>query len=382
MGTPFKERLNQAAISDIATAVQSAWAEFPAAAFIQTASDGLDALELMARVAQIAQALGQHLPDDFATASDVLVRALGEAAPVDAPEAATREGQGIRGFLALPVTRWVADSGQENPQAALQALGEMTSRFSAEFDIRAFIAQHPEITWAQLKVWATDADPHRRRLASEGPRPYLPWGRKIKALIEDPAPGLEILEMLRDDPELYVRRSVANHLNDIARHQPGLVVQVARRWLEEPLEGEALARRRQMVRHALRGLLKKADPGALDLMGYHRESPAQIEGLSADDTASLGSALTWSFEAHNPSDAPVQVRLDYVLHRPLAKGKIGTRICHIAERQLEAGQRVLYDRTHSFKAVTTRSDYPGAHRIEVRINGVVRSEVGFEVVTA
>jgi 3-methyladenine DNA glycosylase AlkC len=83
---------------------------------------------------------------------------------------------------------------------------------------------------AILSDWAKDENPHVRRLVSEGTRPRLPWTMQLKPFIEDPRPVLKLLEKLKTDPVLMVRRSVANNLNDIAKDNPDLVVKTLRRW--------------------------------------------------------------------------------------------------------------------------------------------------------
>lgn len=378
--TAFKHKLGPEAVKQIADAVEAAWPALPRAALLAHALAPLDGLELMARVVHIAESLALYLPDDFEAARDVLLAALGEPAPVEAPEAATRlPVGGVRGFATLPLTRWVALAGVDHPEAALAGLEEMTKRFSAEFDVRPFIEAHPEITWVTIQRWTADPDAHVRRLASEGTRPYLPWGKRVRALIDDPEPGLAILHTLRADPSVYVRRSVANHLNDVARHRPDRALEMAGVWLSEAIPEVERSDRQRMVRHGLRGLLKKADPGALALMGYDPESPVTLTDLHGASAVTLGERLAWGFTLSNPTAEDALIRVDYVLHRPLASGKISTRVCHVAERTLRAGAEAAYDLNHSFKAVSTRTDYPGAYRIEARINGKVRGEISFEV---
>ena len=154
----------------------------------------------------------------------------------------------------------------------MQAQHELTQRFTAEFSIRPFIERHPEATLARLAQWTQDPSPHVRRLVSEGTRPRLPWASRLRDFQRDPAPVLALLERLKDDPELYVRRSVANNLNDIGKDHPDLLADVARRWLQN-----ASPERRWIVRHALRSAIKRAEPGALSALGYGAAPTLAIE---------------------------------------------------------------------------------------------------------
>ena len=126
--------------------------------------------------------------------------------------------------------------------------------------MRAFLMRFQERTLERLKAWTKDPDVHVRRLCSEGTRPRLPWAIRIPAFIKDPGPVLPILEALKDDSQLYVRRSVANHLGDIAKDHPDLVFGICERWLEG-----ASADRRWIIRHALRHPAKKGIQAALRL---------------------------------------------------------------------------------------------------------------------
>ncbi len=375
MGEPFKEKLNAAAVAGIAKALEGAWPAFDAAAFVADATAGLAALELMDRVRHLADGLARHLPPAYPEAVAVLLDAIAPEAAPEAPKVSTRAHGGLAGFAMMPVTRFVAVYGLAHLDLAFDAFHRMTQRFSAEFDVRPFLAAEPARAWARLRAFAQDPNPHVRRLASEGTRPYLPWGVRVPALVADPEPGLAILALLRDDPSEYVRRSVANHLNDVARTHPDRVLAVAGEWLA----GEPSPDRRKLVRHALRGLLRAADPRALALMGFDPALPVTLSDLRVPATARLGERLPFSFTLTHTGVAEGRALVDYVLHRPLARGKRGTKIFRIAQRSLGPGQTVRYDTAHDFKAVTTRTDRPGAYRVEVRVNGRVLAGAAVEV---
>ncbi|MEZ4432269.1 MAG: DNA alkylation repair protein [bacterium] len=360
MAEPFKHRIDRRAVERIAAAITLT--AFDRAAFIADA-DRLDALELKARVTHIADALARHLPP-FPDALPALLGALGDPVPTEAPDA-DADDSGLRGFIAWPILRYVARHGLDHPAAALPALGEMTSRFSAEFAVRPYLVRHPDAAWEAVRGWAASDDPHRRRLASEGTRPRLPWGERLTASIADPRRGLAVIEALRDDPEEYVRRSVANHLNDVSKDHPERVLEIAARW-----KIDASPARERLVRHALRTLVKAADARALALVDCP-PADVQVEGLRGAAAVRIGEKLPFTLTLCNREDRPAKVRVDYLMHHVKANGSRRPKAFHLVDTTLAPGERRALGRSHDFRVVTTRRLHPGVHRVEVRVNGAV-----------
>ncbi len=180
-------------------------------------------------------------------------------------------------FRYMPFVFYVGQHGLGAFEESMLAQYELTKRFTAEFSIRPFLIHHEAATLARLRQWTVDPDPNVRRLVSEGTRPRLPWAPRLPAFIADPAPVLELLELLRDDPSEYVRRSVANNLNDISKDHPDVVVEVARRWWADGDEP-----RRRLVRHALRTLVKRGDPAALEVLGHVGADHLVVREVSID----------------------------------------------------------------------------------------------------
>lgn len=262
-GMPLKHLLGPEAVDCLAHNVKTVFPEFDAKAFRSTALEELELLGILERGQKLARALRQHLPDNFGSATSVLLASL-------TPPLTRTDDVGLSVFFYLPHACFVAEYGLDpnnndglDPfEIAMQAQYELTQRFSAEFSIRPFLIRAPERTLARLLEWTSDASPHVRRLCSEGTRPRLPWAARIPAFIQNPAPVLPILEALKDDVDLYVRRSVANHLGDIAKDHPELAYAVCERWL-----AEASQERKWLIRHALRHPAKKGDPLAIALRG-------------------------------------------------------------------------------------------------------------------
>ncbi len=260
-GSSLATLLDREAIDCLAHNLRLAHSDFDTRSFRQRAQEGLAPLGLMDRAHHLAGALRSHLPADYAAAANVLVRSL-------TPPLTRTEDFGLAGFFYLPHVMFVAtygldpgnNRGRDPFEASMQAQYELTRRFSAEFSIRPFLERWPDRTLARLAAWTRDPDPHVRRLCSEGTRPRLPWASRLTAFIRDPRPVLPLLETLKDDPNLYVRRSVANHLGDIAKDHPELVFDLCARWLDG-----ADANRRWLIRHAVRHPARKGVKAALRL---------------------------------------------------------------------------------------------------------------------
>jgi 3-methyladenine DNA glycosylase AlkC len=258
-GSTLKVLLDREAIDCLAHNLRLVHAGFDGPGFRRTALEGLGPLSILRRGEHLARALRAHLPMRYEDAVAVLLASL-------TPPQSQTDDLGLGVFFYLPHTCFVAlygldaehNGGRDPFEVSMQAQYELTRRFTAEFSIRPFLIRHLERTLVRLMEWTSDPDPHVRRLCSEGTRPRLPWARRIPALIRDPRPALPILEALKDDPELYVRRSVANHLGDIAKDHPKLLFRLCERWLRGSWAG-----RRWLIRHALRHPAKKGVQAAL-----------------------------------------------------------------------------------------------------------------------
>lgn len=265
-GSTLKTLLDREAIACLAHNLSWAWPSFDSAAFVRRAVNDLEPLGLMQRAGHLADALRKSLPATYAEAIGILLRSL-------TPPLSRTNDFGLAGFFYLPHVTFVArygldaghNSGRDPFDVSMKAQYELTRRFSAEFSIRPFLQHWPERTLAVLYTWAEDPDPHVRRLCSEGTRPRLPWAARLPAFIRDPQPVLPLLERLKDDADLYVRRSVANHLGDIAKDHPDLVFAICARWLEG-----AGAERKWLIRHAVRHPARNGVKAALRLRALAR----------------------------------------------------------------------------------------------------------------
>lgn len=363
---PLKNQFGPDVVTRIGRMVGGAWPDFDRSRFETLALDGFEALELTPRARHISDALAETLPPDRDEAMRILVESLG---PAGEEERLT----GMAGFLYLPHSIFVADHGTDHFETAMRAQYEITRRFTSEFSIRTYLERFPDRTLARLREWTSDPDVHVRRLVSEGTRPRLPWAGRLRAFQKDPAPVLELLEHLKDDPEEYVRRSVANNLNDIAKDHPGTVIEVTSRWAEG-----ADANRMKLIRHALRTLVKAGDPDALAVLGYTADTPVRVRGVTCSpEEAEIGGKVQLVIEIENPSGDPAPVLVDFRVHFVKANGEAKPKVFKGAELVVEPGGLESLRRTVSLRQHSTRKHYPGRHEVDVLVNGVVRPGTAF-----
>jgi 3-methyladenine DNA glycosylase AlkC len=260
---------------------------------------------------------------------------------------------------------FVAAYGLEHLDLSLGALYELTKRFTAEGAIRTFLQRYPEQTLAQLAEWASDPNCHVRRLVSEGTRPRLPLAPRLRAFVKDPRPVLALLELLKADPVLMVRRSVANNLNDIAKDHPDLVVETLARWKQAADPGTEW-----IIGHAARTLLKQGHTGALALLGYGAETAISPASLQLSQTSvRMGEDLVFAIEIQSTADAPQNLMIDYVVHQRKANGKLAPKVFKLARKRLGPRETLNLTKRHAFRLLSTRVYYPGRHALELQING-------------
>ncbi|HVF03220.1 MAG TPA: DNA alkylation repair protein [Frankiaceae bacterium] len=347
----FKDEISPALVAALAAELRGAWPAFPVESFTARATDGLAPLALMERVRHVAGALGETLPARFADAARVLDRAVDSAT--------------FTGWMTLPCGEYVAAHGIDEPHVALPLLARLTPKFSSEAPIRPFVERHPDVTFGYLREWTRSDDEHVRRLVSEGTRPRLPWASRLRGLVEDPAPAVALLDVLYDDPSLYVRRSVANHLNDIAKDHPALALEIARRWQASGGDGAAW-----VVRHGLRTLVKRGDPEALGLLGFDHAAAVRLASLTVSPARlPIGGEAT--IELTLTADRATRVVVDYVVHHAGARGTRAPKVFKLTSRTIDPAAPERIVRRHRFREVSVRRLYPGPHRVEIQVNGRV-----------
>lgn len=362
---PFKALYNVAMATDMAEKIAGIETRFDQAGFVEQIAASVDTLELKGRINLFAAALRDHLPPDYPEALAILLKLLG-------PSGDYSEGMFNDGWQLMPIAAFVERYGLDYLHESLAAMHAITQRNTAEFAIRPFIERYPDELLATLRRWTSDRSEHVRRLVSEGTRTRLPWAARLPAFIADPAPVLELLELLRDDPSLYVRKSVANNLNDIAKDHPDFVLATLTRWNADASDGT-----RWIIRHALRTLIKQGHPEALELLGV---GAAQIRlvALRLDpDPLPFDGTLTVDLTLQSEESAPQQCIIDYVMHFMGANGRMRPKVFKLRSLTIKPGETVQLRQRHSFRPITIRRYYPGRHRAEIQVNGTLLGGADF-----
>ena len=375
MAQALKHLINAGTVRETARHLRRAWSAFDAQGFEAHALDGLEGLEFKARAQHLADALGQTLPKDFQVAAEVIEAALAPPAQTDDLGALNPGDAGLAGWAVWPLSEYVARHGLDDPERGLRALRELTQRFTAEYAIRPFIERHPDLAYATLATWAHDPNLHVRRLVSEGSRPRLPWGLRLQSLVQDPSPTLPLLAALQDDPSDYVRRSVANHLNDIAKDHPQVVVD----WLRTHLPG-APAPRRALLRHASRTLVKQGHPGAMKAWGLGSAWRGEAVLTLTPRRVKLGDGITFTLQLRSNSARVQKLAVDYAVHHVKADGSRTPKVFKGWTIELPARGEATLVKRHSLRPVTTRRYHPGEHGLVVQVNGRPVAESTFALV--
>lgn len=344
---------------------------FDGTGFTRLACQGLADNSLGDRIQQVRRALKQFLPEDFDTAVAILIESLGPKLAND--DLGDIDLSSPTGFIVTAQTAYVARYGLDHFDTSMQAFHEMTQRFSAEGSIRYFLKAHEEKTLAVLAQWCDDPSPHVRRLVSEGTRPRLPMMMRLHQYVENPKPVLALLEKLKDDPCLFVRRSVANNLNDIAKDNPQLVTDTLERWNQVPSRHTAW-----VTQHALRSLVKQGSPAALRLLGYDNGIDIQVKHFELDkQQISLGNTLNIQLQLEAPQ--PGKLMIDYVIHHMKANGQHRPKVFKWAKKEIQPGETLSLEKRHAVREITTRKYYPGQHRLELQVNGRIVAETTFNL---
>ncbi len=345
----LKNWFDEAFFRELAEHFHQQYSKFDRKAFVISAMDGLDMLSLMQRLRRTTELVAQQLPSDFDRALEIL-----------APVAPVYQGT----FKGMFFPDFVGVYGRDHFDRSLDALKYFTRYSSSEFAIREFLRLDLERTLDVMTDWAGDEDHHVRRLASEGSRPRLPWSFQIRPLIEDPAPVKPVLDALSADPELYVRKSVANHLNDISKDHPELMLDWVNAW-DQGVEETAW-----ITKHASRSLLKQGHPRAFALFGFEASPDVSVSDFSlTPPVLSLGEALSFNFSITSNKKTAQKLAIDYIVHYVKKSGKTTTKVFKLRELVLPAGAKQEIKKSQTFADFTTRKHYSGDHRIEIVING-------------
>ena len=359
MAEAWKDKLNHNTVSEFALSIKSVYDVFPVDEFMKSAMDETwDNLELMARGRRITENMRKYLPDDYREAISIMDKAIVVCDDFF--------------LLCFPTFVELYGLDEENWDISIAAMELYTKYSSSEFAVRPFILNHEERMMAQMYAWSKHENEHVRRLSSEGCRPALPWGVALAKYKKDPTPILPILKQLKTDPSAYVRKSVANNLNDISKTRPDVVVQLAKDWYGKNNLTDWI------IKHGCRTLLKKGNRDVLAIFGFSNVDAVCVSGFALGaDSISIGEDITFSFEIE--TSAATKVRLEYGIDYVKANGKTNRKIFQISEIAMNANQKKAYSKSHSLADLSTRKHYPGVHSVALIVNGAQRGTLDFEV---
>ena len=364
------ELFNAAKVEKVAKEIEAVYGSFDTDAFVDEVMRLFPELELKERMYHIRDMFKKYLPDDYREATHILLEAL----PPELDN--SQKDDDFGDFIYAPYSEYVVAYGcnDEHLDFSLKALREMTKRFSVEFAIRDFINLYPQETLDMLKECALSDNYHERRLASEGLRPKLPWAKKLTL---DYKEASKHLEHLFCDDTRYIIRSVANHLNDIAKIDAPLVVETLKRWKET--KKQEAKEMDFIINHALRTLVKEGNEEALALLGYVKNPAIEVSKLKLlSDNVSVGESLV--FEVTIEAKEDVKLLIDYIIHFRTKLGTLSPKVHKLKKIVLKKGEQVTLQKKHLFKDnMSTRRFYSGEHRLEVQVNGLIVKSTSFSL---
>ncbi|UVM48035.1 DNA alkylation repair protein [Pseudomonas sp. B21-015] len=356
----LKEIFNAERLAHIATEMTAVYPEFDAKAFLKLAKTGLTELSVMQRMARVSECLHAVLPLGYEESLDVL-RAL-------APRLNSA-------FVSMFLPHYVATYGAHTFDLSMNALKYFTAFGSSEFAIRHFLRSDIERSLALMHDWSLDENEHVRRLASEGSRPRLPWSFRLEPVQADPTLAAAILDNLKADDSLYVRKSVANHLNDITKDHPEWVLALIEGW---SLENKHTA---WIARHALRSLIKQGNKRALAIIGAGGTPEVEIIDVKVEPAViRLGEKITLSFRVKSTVPDSQRLVIDYAIDYVKANGSTSAKVFKLKALTLSDNASEAISRSQHIKELTTRRHYAGQHAVHILVNGERLASTHFRII--
>lgn len=366
MSAQLKDMYNERFLREFGEKVNNIYCNFNVENFIDDIiTDDWDDLPLKARMRRITENLGQHLPMCYEDALKVLFS-------ID---------ESCIGFPYLFFPDFVEVYGQEeeNWELSMKAIERFTQRSSSEFAIRPFIVRDPDRVMNHMMIWAEHTNEHVRRLASEGCRPRLPWGMALKIFKKDPSKVLSILEKLKSDSSLYVRKSVANNLNDISKDNPDAVIDTAQRWININSHTDWI------LRKGCRTLIRDANPEVMKLFGYANFEDKELQITEASifvgpSEIKIGESCELRYELNIPKGESAHIRIEYGIDFVKSRGNVSRKLFLLSDKTVAGGTHLSGTKTHSFADLTTRRHYPGEHRINLMVNGQEKAHAILKII--
>ncbi len=367
MAELFKNIYNQQFFEQFTNIMVAIKPEFNKKSFIRTIYDDVwEERELKQRMRHITLVLKNHLSDNYKENIVVLLAIITYIKKNNIKEESIE-------YMFLP--DFIEVFGLDDYDTSIHAIEQVTQFTSCEFTVRPFIIRYKDKMIAQMKRWSGHDNAAVRRLATEGARPRLPWAMALPSLKKDPSPILPILESLKNDPSEYVRRSVANNLNDISKDNSAIVIELVKKWIGKTKATD------WVVKHGCRTLLKEGNTTVLGLFGFGSVAKIVVNNFKIHTPkVRIDNSLEFSFSLENTANESAKIRLEYGLYYQKANGTLSRKVFKISEKTYSENSVVLINRKQSFKIITTRKFYTGLHQLSIIINGVTFDKLDFQLI--
>lgn len=358
---PLKELFNKRFYSHLASEFKKSHSDFNSEKFLKDVTENIETRSLNERMRHTSLVLKNHLPQDYKKAIAILYKVIPHTQ---------------RGYTNLLFPDFVGLYGHDNPDISLEALKYFTQFGSSEFAIREFLKRDLKKTIKVMNQWAKDKNPHVRRLASEGSRPRLPWSFKLDDVIKDPKNTQSILETLKTDEDLYVKKSVANHLNDLSKDNTQYMLEIIKGW------DKSNAHTAWIIKHASRTLIKKGNAQSLAIFDFEKDPKLQLENFKITKSKlKLGENLEFKFDLISEKSKDQKLVVDYIIHYCKKGGELSPKVFKLKELTLKPKGKVSITKKQLLKDFSTRKHFSGKHFLEIQVNGKVYDKKEFTLNT-
>lgn len=356
----FKNLINEDVVRKISIEILRVHPKFDAKNFSKV-SHLFPQLELRGRALAISDSLKLCLPTNYVEALNILVKVI--------------KNKKLSGFSLWGFSEFIGQHGLDHFDESLKAMYVLTQHFTAEFAVRPFFQKDHHTVLGYFEKWSTDPNVHIRRWVSEGSRPLLPWGLRLNVFKDQPELSVALLHKLKHDEELYVRKSVANHLNDISKFNPKLVIKTLKLW-EQNCGSQHSEKLNWIRRHSLRTLIKKGHPDALKLMGVSIKPDIKLEKIILNKSRlKLGENLNFSVKLKSISKKTQDIILDYVIYFRKSNGTTTGKVFKLKSFSIPGTESIVIEKNHSLKPITTMKFYSGTHFLSVKVNGIESKKI-------
>ena len=357
MPEPLKNLYNAQLITTLCNQLINQYANFDVEAFTNHVFDKeWDKKELKERMMHISASFPIFIPYNYSKTLKLL--------KTISPKFNGFEYMFFPGFVEL--------YGLNDYEDSIKALEHFTEYASSEFAVRPFIKKFNRKMMSQMNIWADSKNYHIRRLATEGCRPRLPWAMALPEFKKDPRPILPILEKLKNDESEYVRRSVANNLNDISKDNPDIIIEIAKNWLGNTKEIDGV------VKHGCRTLFKQGQPEIMKLFRFLKPEHIEIKHFIAQKLVKMGDNIAFSFTLKSQNLQLGKLRIEYAIDFMKKNGSHSRKIFKLSESENPTKEKIIH-KTHSFKKISTRIYYTGTHSLAIIVNGYELSSIAFQL---